>query len=121
MFLHLLRGVGTATRAFVESRQLIMRRRMFRLELHDGFELSDGIRHMAEFIVRQTELKIQRGDGGIEALGLLQSLDRRLGLVEPQMCAQMIVVSGYCRAASEMWPASLMRGCGAGSQLVCPA
>ena len=33
----------------------------------------------------------------------------------PQMCAQMMVVSGYCRAASAMWPASLMRGCGAGS------
>jgi len=67
---------------------------MLRLELDHGFKFVDGVLQMPQTFLGQAELKIQRGHGEINFLGLLKRLDGRLRLILPQISAAHEVIRG---------------------------
>ena len=68
MLFHFLRRFGGAADALVEPAELVMGRRMIRLELDDRFEFADGVLEVSQPLLRQAELKIQGGGRRIDSL-----------------------------------------------------
>jgi acetyl-CoA carboxylase carboxyltransferase component len=71
-----LGGIGVPPSPLVQAAELIMRGGMLGLELDNGFELMDGVIHIARAFLGQAKLKVESGDGWINFLRLLKSFDR---------------------------------------------
>ena len=87
-------GLVLAAQAKENLREAIVRGGMLRLELDRGLQLRHRLLKLAEPLMRESDLEIQRGDGGINLLRLLEGLHRIRRIGQPHPRAALDVERG---------------------------
>ena len=84
--------LGGAVHSLIKPAELIMPGGMVGLKLNQRFEFADGILEVPQSFLGDAQLEIQGVHRGLDLLRLLKCLDRRPGLIQPQMGATHQVI-----------------------------